>query len=342
MALDDKLGSLAEPTLSPTRERWRIALHFPRTWAVALPEHAREMEARAGAWLRERGVIHDDAGAEKLEKLAVAEYANWPFASADPERAEVITKFLALWIFYDDVIEERDDGQATRIHDAVAGRPACGPDGNAHLHCWWELGRAYAQVMSPAWVERHADRFTEWVTSVRTESIASAKFRTKGVPPSSAEHLERRRLNIGMLPNVDFIEYQMGRELGPELHDDEDVVRISTLAAEVVAIVNDLFGLAKDRRLRWPNLVSCVQHERGVALEHAFEAVVTMLDERIAEIDVVEQRLLARTSDRELVDVWLAGMHHVMYGFARWHAMAPRYSATHELDGGRVLQLVIC
>jgi hypothetical protein len=324
------------------RERIRIGLHFPRGWAVALPEHAREMETRAEAWLRDRGVIHDDAGAEKLAKLAVAEYANWPFASAEPERAEVITKFLALWIFYDDVIEERDDGQAARIHDAIAGRPAHGPDGNAHLHCWWELGRACAQVMSPAWVERHADRFTEWVTSVRMESIASAKFRAKGVPPSASEHLERRRLNIGMVPNVDFIEYQMGRELTPALHDDDDILRVTALAAEVVAIINDLFGLAKDRRLRWPNLVSCVQHELGGSLERAFEAVVTMLDERIAEITAVEARLLARVRERELVEAWLRGLHHVMYGFARWHAMAPRYTSTHGLEDGRVLQLVMC
>jgi hypothetical protein len=335
MAPDDAIVPLvhARPT--------ELFLRFPRGWAVELPAHARRMEASTAAWLRERGIIRDPSGAEKLEKLAVAEYANWPFATASPERALVITKFLALWIFYDDRIEERDDGRAAQVREAIAGRRSEAVELDPHVQCWWELGHACAQAMSAAWVERHASRFAQWVASVRVESLAAAVFRSTGVPPPVRDHLERRRLNIGMLPNLDFLEYQMGQELPADLHDDHDVVRISMLAADVVAIVNDLFGYAKDLRLRWPNLVSCMQHERRRGLADAFEAVVAMLDARVGQIVEIEHELRARGTHRSLLDRWLDGLHHVIYGFARWHGLAPRYRATHELEDGRGLRLVI-
>jgi hypothetical protein len=118
-------------------------------------------------------------------------------------------------------------------------------------------------------------------------------------------------------------------------------MRICAFAADVVAIVNDLFGHAKDRRLHWPNLVSCMQHERRCGLADAFEAVVAMLDARVRQIVEIEDQLRARATHSSILDRWLEGLHHVIYGFARWHAMAPRYSATHEVDDGRWLRLVI-
>lgn len=318
----------------------RLPLRFPTTWAVALPGHAPEMAARAEEWLRVRGVVRDEASARKFAELAVAEYANWPFATAAAAEAEVITAFLALWIFYDDVLEEADDGQRVRICDAIAGRPDTCPEGDAHLRCWWELGRRCADRMGPAWVERHAARFLAWVDAVRDESTAAAAFRRSGVSPASAEHLARRRLNIGMMPNIDFIEYQLGRELPAAVVEDPAVVRLSWLAAEAVAIINDLFGYAKDRHLRWANLVGCVQSESGASLGEAFATVVAMLGERIAAITACEVEVRRRVRDAA-IEPWLQGMRHVIYGFARWHAMAPRYAAQYGLEDGRTLVLVV-
>ncbi|MCC6272194.1 MAG: hypothetical protein IT572_01900 [Deltaproteobacteria bacterium] len=318
-----------------------VSLNFPKNWVEPLSPLAYEMEARALAWLRERGVIHDAAGEEKFEKLAVAEYANWPFPTAAAEQAEVLTKFLALWIFYDDIIEEADDGQQERIYEAIAGRPETRPEGNSHLGCWWELGRAYARRMSPDWLERHARRFADWVRSVREESRAAAQFRKSGLYPSAAKHLERRALNIGMMPNIDFIEYQSGRELPESLLCDADMRQLAYLAAEVVAIINDIFGYAKDRRLNWCNLVSCLAQEFQISLEESFRWVADMHNARVRAIGLLEEKLLQKSYDRELLQGWLQGLRHVMYGFARWHAMAPRYSAVHEVGDSRLLRIRI-
>lgn len=321
--------------------RTTALLELPHAWQVPLSPHAAAMQRSTEAWFRERGVIHDHLTATKFERLAVAEYACWPFPTANAERSEVITKFLALWIFYDDALEEDDDGMRAQIHDAIAGRPAVCPIGGPHLRCWWELGQAYAQCMSAAWVERHARLFTAWVDAVREESVAAAEFRATGSPPSASAHLERRRINIGMLPNIDFIEYQLERELPCALLEDPDVVQLSSVASEVVGIVNDLFGYAKDQHNRWPNLVSCVRDERGISLERAFIHVVAMLNRRIRSITALERRLFERLGDDALLVAWVQGLRHVMYGFTRWHAMASRYSAVHELEDGRTLELVL-
>ena len=325
----------------PTYLHGQVSLFFPETWAVPLGPLAREMETRAEHWLRDRKIIHDEAGAEKFRKLAVGEYANWPFPGSDPDKAEVITKFLALWIFYDDVIEEADDGQQSLILQAIRGNPTVYREGNAHLRCWWELGQSYSKVMERNWLDRHGQRFLDWVHSVREECFAANQFRKTGVYPSAAQHLLRRRMNIGMIPNIDFIEYQMGWELPEETLADPDMKRLEQLSADVVAIINDLFGYAKDGKLQWCNLVPCFVHEFGISLEEAFRWACNLHNARVREITLLEPTLLRRSREPEKMAQWLEGLHHILYGFARWHAMAPRYSANHDVGAGRRIKISV-
>lgn len=318
-----------------------VDLIYPTSWSVAPGRFADEAARDAESWLRERGVISDAAGREKFRQLAVGPYANWPFPSASRERAAVITRFLALWIFYDDAIEEHDDGQQAQIFRAIAGDlPVC-PAGDAHLRCWWELGRAYAPTMSPAWRLRHARRFAAWVDSVRDESRGAQSLRASGVLPTAELHLARRRLNIGMLPNLDFLEYQMSWELPPELVHDPDMLALADLSAEVVALVNDLHGYTKDQNLAWCNMVPCVAHERHVPLAEAFRLVASMHNQRVRAAAQLERRLLARCPDQPHLARWVQGLRHIMYGFARWHAIAPRYRVRHELGDTRRIDLRI-
>lgn len=351
MSRTDSLGQVAlrapsptyllKPSLKSPKKSTKVFLSYPPDWVVALSPLAQEMQAKAERWLRDRGIIQDEAGAEKFRKLAVAEYANWPFPSAKPEQAEVITKFLSLWIFYDDRIEEADDGQRDKIYAAIAGLPESAPEGDAHLRCWWELGRSYARQMSPAWLKRHALRFADWVASVREEGEAAQAFRASGIYPNAAKHLERRSRNIGMSPNIDFLEYQMGWELPEALLADPDLRQLEYLSAEVVAIINDIFGFEKDRRLHWSNLVSCLEQEFHIPLAESFRWVADMHQARIRAIGLLEQTLLSRYRDLPQLKDWLQGLRHIMYGFARWHAMAPRYTARPEVGEGESVEIQI-
>lgn len=309
-----------------------VSLFYPSDWFVELHPLAYEMANRARGWLREKGVIHDAATEEKFEKLAVAEYANWPFPTTQADEAEIITKFLSLWIFYDDIIEEKSDGLQARIRKAIAGQLKSVSAKRPHLLCWSELGNAYARKMSRRWLNRHARRFSEWVDSVREESTAARRFRESGVYPPSIQHLQRRRMNIGMMPNVDFLELQMGRELPERLLKNRTFRQIEILAAEVVAIMNDLFGYTKDKKNRWSNLVSCLSHEFGISLFDAFHWAADLHNDRVRHIAQLEENLLEELPHEAILRPWLQGLHHILYGFSRWHAMAPRYRSVHSLS----------
>jgi len=318
----------------------RVALLYPRSWAVELNPRARQMERKAELWLRERGVIRDAAGMDKFTKLAVGEYANWPFSAARGKRAEIITKFLSLWIFYDDVLEEADDGRQEAIFQAIGGRSKKVDGGDSHLQCWQELGQSCGKWMSRSWLDRHAQRFLEWVASVREESAAAQEFRASGLYPSAAKHLERRCKNIGMLPNIDFLELQMDWELPPGLLEDPDFRRLEELSAGVVALVNDIFGFRKDQGSRWCNLIPCLVQEFHISTEEACRWAADMHNARVRDIAALGAKLLARSTEENFAR-WIKGLHHIMYGFARWHAMAPRYSSRHEVDAGRQVLIEI-
>ncbi len=314
-------------------------LFYPAHWIAPLSSHAKNMEKQARAWLQENHILEGKEMEEKFEKLNVGEYANGPFPHAEPSRAVVITKFLALWIFYDDLIEEEEDGLEASLFKAIAGNLNPERCQHPHLKCWAQLGYDYAKVMSPQWRQRHAQRFVEWIRSVREESRAAQKFRRTGVYPSSSQHLARRRLNIGNLPNMDFLEYQMEQELHPSLWEDQDFRHLEELAAEVVAITNDLFGFSKDRSSRWCNLVPCLAQEFQLPLEAAFQWSIDLHNARIRQIQEQETILLKKYHGEALLALWLQGMHHVLHGFARWHQRAPRYRSSHQILPGKEIQL---
>jgi len=238
---------------------------------------------------------------------------------------------LSLWMFYDDAIEAADDHQAETIHDAIRALPEKFAGGDAYLRCWWELGQEYGRTMSRSWLDRHATRFSHWVASVQDERIAGTAFRALGTYPKTADHLARRRDTIGMTPNLDFLEYQMGWELPNEVLRDPLMQRVERCAAEAVAIMNDLFGFSKDRASRWSNLVSCWMSELDVSAADAFESAAELHNSRVQELARVELELLSKYAHIPELGDWFVGLHYVIYGFTKWHSRAPRYASSHQV-----------
>jgi hypothetical protein len=318
-----------------------MSLLYPLSWKVSFHPLSERIERRTQAWLEDVGVIHDDAGRERFRKLTVWAYAGWSFPLGDEDRMETIMAFLALWIFYDDVIEEKDDGILGKIKDAIAGRPSVFPGGGPLYRAWWELGQRYARVMSPAWLERHAERFEEWVLAVRQELDVASNYRQRGIFPAADAHRERRIISVGMIPCIDFIEYQMGWELPADILKEPEITALEWVSSEIVAITNDLFSYQKDKRQRWCNLVSCVAQEGPFPLEEAFRRTVDLHNQRGLLLSHLGAKLLLKHPKRpELVD-WLQRLYYVTYGFARWHAIATRYNAEHPLEDGKILRLSV-
>lgn len=319
-----------------------VRLRYPDSWVVSVGPNAAAMEQRALLWLSERGVIRDQASAEKFARLSAGEYANWPFPMATPKRAETITKFLSLWTFYDEAIQANGEEGADAIRAAIAGGPARFPGGDAYLRCWWELGQEYGRSMSAAWLDRHAARFSAWAAAVEDERKAMTRLRLTGHCPTATEHLTRRRANIGMIPKLDFLEYQMGWELPAEVLADPLMLTVESSAADAAAIINDVFGFSRDRDQLWSNLVWCAMREREIGPRAAFEWACDLHDARLQQLIACERELLARYPRvRELQD-WFVGLHYVVYGFAKWRSRAPRHEARHPIGGEEMRIRIEC
>lgn len=331
-------GSAYSLDIAPIQE---VALKYPLSWKVDCHPLAKVVERKVLAWLKDIGVVRDAEAEERFEKLTVWAYVGWPFPRSSPEVLEVLMRFLALWIFYDDIIEEKDDGVQSLIQKAVAGDLDQFPGGSPHFRGWWELGQTYNKVMSPAWCRRHGERFAEWLQGVREEGEMVKVFRERGKAPYAAQCLRVRTISIGQVPNLDFVEYQNGWELPESLLQDPDMQTITNLSAEVVGLINDIYGFSKDQKGRWSNVVFSLAEEFHIPLDEAFRWAVALQNARVRQISELEPGLLARSSDPRHLAEWFDGLHYIMYGFARWHEIAARYSNTYEVGGGRQIRIAV-
>lgn len=328
--------------LSSSRSPTEIALRYPARWQTPVNPHAGVVEQRTFAWLKEVGALTDAKVMNRFLLLSVGAYGGWPFPVADEEQLETITRFLTLWILYDDSVEGMGEQRESLMAAAVRGAPDAKLPACPELQGLWEVAQRYLRTMSPRWIDRHTERLVVWLRSLSQESCLAKRYRGVGVLPSTAEYLAMRVVNVGVLPTLDFIEYVTERELPEAVLRLPSFESIEVLAAEVVTLVNDLFGFEKDRGTTWLNAVASFARDTGAPLRQSIVCIAEMHDLRVRQIIELEETLLEEARDhRPLVEEWLTGMHHVLHGFARWHESAPRYSRLLTLDDGSRFRLVV-
>lgn len=316
-----------------------FAVHYPEEWGTTLNPGAPAVERRVEAWLRRLGVVDGTASLEVLRNLHVAGYGGWPFPSASPHRLETITRFLTLWIFYDDRIEGHGEPREEALLAAIRGEEGAAGLDDPCLRGWWEIARRYRGAMSSAWLDRLGTRFLEWARSLRDEAAQVSHMRAGGGHPSLADYLSVREISVGLLPTLGFIEYDLGAELPASLHEHPAMRELCRLAAWVVAIFNDLLAFSKDERARWVNAVSSARHERDRGLAFAFARTVALHNRCVFRMLAVEESLLADPAGGPLLRAWLERLHQIVPGLARWQLEARRYSSAHLISADEEVHL---
>ena len=330
------------PNRAPSSRSLReIALRYPASWFTLLNPAAATVERRAATWLEEVGVITDEQTRLRFRSLSVGGYGGWPFPFTDAERLETITRFLTLWIYYDDTSAGSSEAQEAALTAVLTGAPGAPSSTDPCLRAFGEIARRYRGTMSERWLSRHAARYIEWIRAVRREAPIVMRHQMARTLPTVAEYLEMRRMTIGVLPTLSFIEYVTEQELPDELRSHPTLQAIERLAAEIVAIPNDLFGYSQDRRASWVNVVSCMAAEKHVSIGDAMALCAELHNRRVTEMVRLEASLLAQVKDRSMVEEWLRKLHHVVHGFTRWHDGAPQYRRVHQLEGGARVQLTV-
>ena len=302
--------SLIQRILPEPRSSRVVSLYFPSSWAAPRNPFAAQIESEAEDWFRKLGVIHDTRTAARFTGMAVGDYGGLPFPLANRAGLEAATRFLSLWLFHDDLLEGAGAQKDQILSAALRGDVETCPSGPPCLRGWWELGMSLRSRMDRRLLERLSSRFEDWLLTLDEEARLAKRCR-QGRPPSVAEYLAVRLVNIGVFPTLLFIELTTGTAVPEAIAAHPAFQAIELLAAGLITIANDLFAFTKDHEQSWPNLVSSLAAEQQLSLHDAFAKTAALHRTWLAELVCAEEELLVAAPDMLCVKRWLRGVHHV-------------------------------
>ena len=272
-----------------------LHLEFPAEWPQPRNPLAEPAAAWARTFLTDFGFPHHPAAARQLERLNIASYA-WPFFAADRQVLCTVTAFLSLWALYEEEIAAVGEDDEAALICAVRG------DGTRPLNrfhaAFWELGQRYYKRLGRTFLSRHGERFRAWLQTARA-----------GYGDRAA----------ATLPILDFLELDLGEELGSELWRDPRLATVERLAAEVIALQDDLASFLRQPEDARPNAVRRLQEEEGENPAEACIRIALRHNGLVRDLDRTGRALIADHRVPRLGSWWirLAGL---VAGFGRRHA----------------------
>jgi epi-isozizaene synthase len=319
-----------------------ITLRYPMQWYTPVHPHAATTEAGTLAWLADLRLLDSEAAVAKFRHLGVARYGGWPLYNADAEALATVTRFLTLWIFYDDMLEGQGEAHECLAMAAVRGEPDFDVDaGGPYLRAWWETARRYRNRMDTSWCARLGDRFGEWLRAVREEAEQLRILRSEGRHPEVLAYIACRRRSIGVYPTLNLLEYACGCALPDELRTHPGMAALERSASELVFIQNDLVSVPKDARDSGVNLVFSIAQDKNCSLAEACREMERMHDTALRGFLDAAGFLRSDHPECTALHEWLAAAETMCHGFARWHISNTRYDRELALGDGTSVRIEV-
>jgi hypothetical protein len=315
-----------------------ITLRYPRQWFTPVHPLAEQAEEQTRQWLAGLGLLDSAQAQAKFRHLGVARYGGWPLYNTDPEALVTITRFLTLWIYYDDMLEGLGEGREELAVSAIRGDGDFVPPqgGSAHLKAWWQTALRYRQRMSAAWCAHMGELFKEWLGSVKAEAEQLRLLRTQQRHPNTRGYLECRRASIGVYPTLCLLEYAIGQALPTSMREHPAMRQLMRGAAEMVLVQNDMVSVAKDAKEQLLNLYFCLSQDLGQA-EAICREIERLHDHGLKSFldgkKILLQEFAENSSEGTLLRKWITAAETMCHGFARWHVSNTRYAPRLQLDG---------
>jgi len=279
---------------------------------VKLSPYAHQAEQATIAWMRDAGLLPEQNYLENVTRMAVWAYAGYSHPFASYEELVLYTKYITLWLLWDDVVvEQAPDLSAIKagIQEAFGADDAPLRSDDPYLAGWRSMADGYRALgASRDFVRRIGRKMTLWVrlTAAENRSVHGQEA------VSAWSHLRKRVVNIGIIPTAQILDVHMR---------DFDRVpaaqRAVAAAAAVVALVNELVSVEKDRHRM--NLLTLVQRERQCSWESAFAQVVRMYRASLMRLASAVSALPADLAE------WGERVRYMAEGFSYWHLICPRY-----------------
>ncbi|HEY3497987.1 MAG TPA: hypothetical protein VGK73_24980 [Polyangiaceae bacterium] len=332
--------SALEPSWKQAVAPAAYRLRFPRSWRPD-PVGNRYLSAidrDTVAWLNEYGIGGSEREREKLRKFDCGMYGGYSLPTAPFATALLVTQYISLWLFWDDVEVEDDESFGIEaVVAALAGDLAAKP-ANRYVEAWADLGERLRRLGSSEWVARVAVTMREWLENAKIETAMARRFREEGRVPGFEELFECRTVSIGMYPTFHLIELTEGIELPDAFHEHASVRELKRIASRLVGLGNDLGGVAKDIKNRWLNLAIVLAETAGLRLEAAFGKLVQIHNAEVAAFDWLVASLPSFGPEVDpFVAGWVQAVRYNVHGFALWESLAERYQEYKALVGNTLL-----
>jgi hypothetical protein len=317
----------------------RYELRFPAHWCprpVGNPAEA-ALERGTIEWLNAQGMGLESAEREKLRKFECGKYGGYSLPTAPLSEALIVTQFISLWLFWDDI--EIEEHTAWSIDDVACALTSGNAGGRGrYIAAWADLGRRLRERRDPAWLERLTASMRDWLENAKLETGLARKLRERGEWPELDTVFACRTVSIGMYPTFHLVELAEDIELPAAIHEHPVVKALKRTASRLVGMGNDLGGVAKDIVHGWLNLVLVAARSSSIGIEEAFGRVVELHNREVLEFDRTALTLPSFGNDLDpSVQRWVDAVRYSVHGFALWESVAERYQEYTATVEGRAL-----
>jgi len=311
-------------------------LRFPAHWA-ATPRKSRlatAWERDTLQWLRSFGMGATSKEADRLRKFVCGDYGGCSFPLANYERGLLVTQYISLWLFWDDLqVESELAWDVSEFVAALEGRHALA-GASRYVLAWADLGVRLRRSQSEEWLAQLCSTMRQWLDNAKHETAIAQAWARGLAAPSYAEALACRNVSIGMYPTFLLDEFAGGFELSASTRAHPSLQALRHTAAGLVGFGNDLGGIAKDLKSGWLNLVSILAAEDDERLDDAFARVVAQHNADVLTFDRQAAELPSFGEEQDLsLRAWLDAVRHNVFGFTSWESTAQRYQEHVALVG---------
>lgn len=291
--------------------------------------HAAELRARTHAFVQRFQLAPDPKAQKKIDAIQLEEMTAGIYAEASRDVLQLCNDLL-LWFFVsDDQYDERAIGTSPlkmqkvcanfmRILQTGAEREAVSPLGRALL----DLRQRLAAASSPAWYTRFLADMDLYFQGCLQEANNRASDRV----PEFEEYRSLRRASVGTYPCFDLIELCLPGVLPGAVLAQPSLSVLRDLATDVIAWINDIVSLQKERAFMDPhNIITVLNHECGISVAEAVTKTIEIHNEAMEEFGRIAQSFCrdAGAPGRGYV----AGLELWMRGVFDWSFMSARYKS---------------
>ncbi|WP_431929981.1 terpene synthase family protein [Nonomuraea jabiensis] len=310
MASQDKAEMFTLPSLS---------CPFP----IIISPHVKTVQAGTQQWIERFGVFTPPQ-LHHFTRAAYGELAARVYPYARLPLLQLMSDWVA-WLFaIDDVIYE-SDAPVTAVQTIPELRRVLTDD---HQEGSSGFGRALADIRARIAAVANTEQLHRWTTATCEYLLAQLwelSNRTHGQVPTLEAYVTMRRLTGAMHTVYALIDIAAERPLAADLWSEPQVRAIRRHAVDVVVWDNDLISWRKERLAAngLNNLVSVLTAHAELSVPEAFDRIVRMREEAIAQVEALGRRLTRRRHEplTALVNglqTWISGSLAYSMGSSRY------------------------